>query len=171
MYRRMLLSVALVSLCAAVADAGPFRRRAVSTTATYESSARTATSVCANGVCVTIASETATRQTVTVGSTSALDEVNAKRAARGLKPYIFDPLLTIAAERAASERASRLVRGHLANDFVYLPAGATANAAGCGALEPSWGWGACCTFENWTYAGAAAVPGRDGRIYYHLFVR
>ncbi len=33
------------------------------------------------------------------------------------------------------------------------------------------GFGACCSYENWNYAGAAAVIGRDGRRYMHLFVR
>jgi hypothetical protein len=29
----------------------------------------------------------------------------------------------------------------------------------------------CCVYENYTYAGAAWVSGRDGRRYMHLFVR
>lgn len=102
---------------------------------------------------------------------AALAEVNAKRAGRGLPPYAFDPLLTIAAQRCCAARAARLVEGHL-NDFSFLPPGAHATAAGCAALEPSWGWGSCCTYDRApTHAGAAIVMGRDGRRYMQLFVR
>jgi len=105
------------------------------------------------------------------GSNDALDEVNAARARRGLRPFLPDPLLTQAAQRCAEIRAARRIHGHLSNDFAHLPPGAHADAAGCGALEPSWGWGTCCTYENHTYAGAAWVMGSDGRRYMHLFVR
>lgn len=102
----------------------------------------------------------------------ALDEVNAERAKRGLQPYIVDPLLTQAAKEAASRRASKFIHGHLPEgDFSCLPSGGHATAAGCGALEPSWGWGSCCTYDSYTYAGAAWVMGSDGRRYMHLFVR
>lgn len=105
------------------------------------------------------------------GANDALAEVNAARARRGLRPFQHDPLLTQAAQACARARASRRIAGHLSNDFAYLPAGATAKAAGCGALEPSWGWGTCCTYDNYTYAGAAMVMGADGKRYMHLFVR
>ena len=101
----------------------------------------------------------------------ALDEVNAERARRGLRPFARDPSLTQAALACARQRAARRIAGHLPNDFAYLPAGTSATAAGCGALEPSWGWGTCCTYENHTYAGAAWVMGADGKRYMHLFVR
>lgn len=101
----------------------------------------------------------------------ALDEVNAARAKRGLRPFIRDENLTMGAKTAAAVRAMRRIAGHLPNDFAYLPAGTTAAAAGCGALDPSWGWGSCCTYENWTYAGAAVILGDDGKRYMHLFVR
>ncbi len=101
----------------------------------------------------------------------ALAEVNATRAKRGLRPFQHDPQLTQAALQCAQIRASRRIAGHLANDFAYLPAGSTARSAGCGAMEPSWGWGTCCTYENYTYAGAAWVMGADGKRYMHLFVR
>ena len=101
----------------------------------------------------------------------ALEEVNAERARRGLRPFLADPLLTQAARSCAKIRATNLIKGHLASDFVHVPAGASAAAAGCGALDPSWGWGTCCTYENYTYAGAAWVMGADGRRYMHLFVR
>lgn len=107
----------------------------------------------------------------TAGSNDALNEVNAARRRAGKRPFIHDPLLTIAAQKCASIRASRLIAGHLSNDFSYVPAGGFASSAGCGAMEDSWGWGTCCTYENYTYAGAAWVRGRDGKRYMHLFVR
>jgi hypothetical protein len=93
------------------------------------------------------------------------------RAQRGLRPFLRDEELTIAAERAAAFRAALLIAGHTANDFAYLPPGAVARAAGCAAWTPDGGWGSCCTYEPWTYAGAAWRMGRDGRRYMHLYVR
>ncbi len=104
-------------------------------------------------------------------ATDALDEVNATRAANGLPPFTRDANLTAAAEAAADYRAAYLLHGHTPNDFAFLPAGATAPAAGCAAWPASSGWGACCTYERWQYAGAAWAIGRDGRRYMHLFVR
>lgn len=101
----------------------------------------------------------------------ALDEVNAERTKRGLRPFIHDPELSKAAFSCAKARSASHIHGHLASDFAYLPSGASASSAGCGALEPSWGWGTCCTYDNYTYAGAAWVMGDDGRRYMHLFVR
>jgi hypothetical protein len=101
----------------------------------------------------------------------ALAEVNAARAARGLRPFVKDANLTAGAINVADFRAARLIEGHTANDFSGLPLRATASAAGCAAWEPSSGWGACCTYENYTYAGAAWARGRDGRRYMQLFVR
>jgi hypothetical protein len=101
----------------------------------------------------------------------ALTEVNAARAARGLKPFVKDANLTAGAFNVAGFRAARLMAGHTSNDFAGLPEGCTAAAAGCAALEPSWGWGSCCTYENYTHAGAAWAMGRDGRRYMQLFVR
>ena len=101
----------------------------------------------------------------------ALDEVNRARAARGLRPFVKDAGLSQAAAGAADYRASRLIAGHTTNDFAFVPPGSSARAAGCAAWRPEWGWGACCTYERWTYAGAAVTVGRDGRRYMHLFVR
>ena len=106
-----------------------------------------------------------------LASTDGLDEVNAVRAARGLRPFVRDNNLTRAAAGCADYRAERLIAGHTSNDFTALPSGAYAAATGCAAWTPDWGWGACCTYENWTYAGAAWTTGRDGRRYMHLFVR
>jgi hypothetical protein len=105
------------------------------------------------------------------GDRDALVEVNLVRARRGLPPLLRDEGLTVAAERAAAFRAAHLITGHTANDFAYLPPGAVARAAGCAAWTPDWGWGSCCTYEDWTYAGAAWCMGEDGRRFMHLFVR
>jgi hypothetical protein len=101
----------------------------------------------------------------------ALDEVNAARAARGLRPFIRDAALTDAAKGAARFRASRRMRGHTSNDFSFIPSGGSATAAGCAAWSPGMGWGSCCTYENYTYAGASWSIGSDGLRYMHLFVR
>jgi hypothetical protein len=101
----------------------------------------------------------------------ALDEVNAARAARGLRPFVRDNSLTIGAKNVADFRAARMIAGHTGNDFAGLPAGAVASSSGCAAWEPSWGWGACCTYDRYTYAGAAWATGRDGRRYMQIFVR
>jgi hypothetical protein len=101
----------------------------------------------------------------------ALTEVNAARAARGLRPFIEDAKLKAGAMNVAEFRASRLMAGHTGNDFAGLPTGCQASSAGCAAWERSWGWGACCTYDNYTYAGAAWAMGRDGRRYMQLFVR
>ena len=101
----------------------------------------------------------------------ALDELNAQRAQRGLRPYIRDENLTRGAQAAANARAAALLFEHTDNDFRYLPAGTSAAAAGCAAYPASYGFIACAMYENWTYAGAAFAMGRDGKRYCHLFVR
>ncbi len=104
-------------------------------------------------------------------SGDGLGEVNAKRAARGLKPYIRDEGLTAAARGAAEYRAARLMFGHTANDFQFLPAGFSADAAGCAAYPPAYGWMSCAIYDNYSHAGAVWVMGSDGKRYCHLFVR
>jgi hypothetical protein len=101
----------------------------------------------------------------------ALDEVNIARAARGLPPFLEDTDLTEGARSVAAYRADHLIAGHTGNDFAFLPAGAQATASGCAAWPEHFGWGSCCTYERWRYAGAASVRGRDGKRYMHLFVR
>ncbi len=119
----------------------------------------------------TTGSTTSASATTANGADDALDEVNAARARRGLRPFQPDPLLNQAARTCANIRAASRIAGHLSSDFAHLPPGASAKSAGCGALEPSWGWGTCCTYDNYTYAGAAWVMGADGKRYMHLFVR
>jgi hypothetical protein len=101
----------------------------------------------------------------------AIDEVNAARAARGLPAFVRDDGLSEGALHVARFRAARLIAGHTGNDFAGLPKGVIASAAGCAAWYPSLGWGSCCTYENYTYAGAAWAMGGDGRRYCQLFVR
>jgi hypothetical protein len=101
----------------------------------------------------------------------ALAEVNAVRAVRGLPPYLRDDNLTAGAKNVADFRAQHMIEGHTGNDFRGLPVGVTASASGCAAWHQGQGWGSCCTYERWTYAGAAYAVGRDGRRYMQLFVR
>lgn len=104
----------------------------------------------------------------------ALDQVNAQRAARGLRPFLRDDNLLVGAMGAAAQRAKLRVAGHLRGgmgDFAYLPPGTWAHAGGAGAWLPGEGFGACCVYENWNYAGAATVKGSDGLLYHQIFVR
>jgi hypothetical protein len=100
-----------------------------------------------------------------------LDEVNSARAARGLRPFLLDENLTRGAMACAVYRAKNRMDGHTSNDFGFLPPGVQASAAGCAAWPVGTGWGSCCTFDNYVYAGAAYCIGPDGRRYMHLFVR
>lgn len=100
-----------------------------------------------------------------------LDEVNAQRAARGLRPFVRDEALTQAARGCAAFRAQHRLFGHTSNDFAFVPAGAVARSAGCAAYPASYGWMSCCVYDNYTYGGAAYVTGADGKRYMHLFVR
>jgi hypothetical protein len=99
----------------------------------------------------------------------ALDVVNKQRAARGLRAFQRDEGLSIAAEKCAQYRAKRLIEGHTSNDFAFVPKGTRATTAGCAAWAE--GFGACALYDNYRYAGAAWVRGRDGRNYCHVFYR
>lgn len=101
----------------------------------------------------------------------ALAEVNARRAGRGLRPYMRDEGLTQAARACAQYRARFRIEGHTRNDFAFVPAGTFASSAGCAAWPQGMGWGSCCTYDGYTYAGAAWAVGADGQRYMHLFVR
>ena len=137
-------------------DAGPFRRR---------------------GYSQPVQSQAVPAQTVagpTGEPSDSLAEVNAKRAARGLPPYTFDPLLTQAAMSCATYRASRGISGHVmhgSGDFQFLPLGATADAAGCAAVDASWGFLACEVYGSYRFAGAATVRGANGILFHHLFLK
>ncbi len=101
----------------------------------------------------------------------ALDEVNAQRTSRGLRPFQRDHHLTLAAASAAKFRAAHHMAGHTANDFAYIPSGGSATAAGCAAWPASMPFGSCCLYENYTTAGASYAIGSDGLRYCHLYVR
>jgi hypothetical protein len=109
-----------------------------------------------------------------VAAVDALDEVNRYRASRGLPVFARDEQLSRAADAVADYRAARLIEGHVfegsTTDYSFLPSGARAEATGCAACTPSWGWQSCCAEERWRYAGAAWAMGRDGQRYMHLYV-
>ena len=164
--RTLMIFATLIVATGATVEAGGFRRY-------QRTPSRSVTSAPAP---VQVQKETLVGQsesstTATQVGDDALAEVNAARAKRGLRPFLPDPLLNQAARTCAKIRSANRIEGHLSNDFAHVPSGASATSAGCGALEPSWGWGTCCTYENYTYAGAAWVMGADGRRYMHLFVR
>lgn len=115
--------------------------------------------------------ETKTLDTPDPAVPDALDEVNALRARRGLRPFLRDPLLTLAARNTAVYRARYRLFGHTTNDFAFLPPGASAHAAGCAAYPTEYGWLSCAMYDDYTYAGASYEYGVDGKRYMHLFVR
>lgn len=182
---RCLFPIAALLVLALDAQAGPIRnwiqsRHQNRHTCQYESSSYQSQTVATpTGYTTTTATES-TKTTVTTTdkeSNDALDEVNRHRAAHGLRPFLPDPGLIRGAMAAAAYRAANRIAGHTANDFAFLPPGTSASAAGCGAWEAGTvttqghTWGTCCTFENFTYAGAAWVLGSDGKRYMHLMVR
>jgi uncharacterized protein YkwD len=177
---RFLLAALALATFAIDAEAGPFRRRAQqsyqpSYPPSYQPSYQPyspAPSVQPTGEYVTnyTPSVTPNSDPIEAGS-DALDEVNAKRAARGLRPYVRDEGLTQAARSCAAFRAQHGLFGHTSNDFAFVPPGSSASSAGCAAYPASYGWMSCCVYEGYTYAGAAWVMGRDGQRYMHLFVR
>lgn len=172
---RLIVSLVALGVFALAADAGPLRgRRPLFQQTTYKGTA-TASSACGPNGCTISATRTEEFSRTTMAgpgaSGTAIDEVNAKRAARGLRPFLHDPLLTEAAQKCAEFRARHRLFGHTNNDFGFLGFGARASAAGCAAYEPHYGWLSCCTYDGYTYAGAAYVVGADGKRYMHLFVR
>ena len=100
-----------------------------------------------------------------------LDEVNAQRAQRGLRPYLLDENLARGAGACAVYRAQHQIAGHTNNDFAFLPPGTVARAGGCAAWPVGMGWGSCCTYDGYQFAGAGFCVGADGKRYMHLFVR
>jgi uncharacterized protein YkwD len=186
---RYLLAALALTIAATDSQAGPWRRRAQQVSSyqpvyqqTYSSPTYAPST--ADGGYVSYYPPTVTASpteysTAVPGITSfanglegdGLDEVNAKRAARGLRPYIRDEGLTQAARACAAYRAQYGLFGHTSNDFGFVPPGASAASAGCAAYPASYGWMSCCTYDNYTYAGAAWVTGRDGQRYMQLFVR
>lgn len=101
----------------------------------------------------------------------SLAEVNTARAKRHLPAFVYDDGLATGAAKCATYRAMHLIDGHTKNDFSFLPANVWADGAGCAAWYDMYGWGACFTYENYRYAGAAWARGSDGKRYMHLFVK
>lgn len=125
-------------------------------------------------VSVPVYGQASTTPAAAVTTGDALDEVNAKRAARGLRPFVRDEGLTRAAEACAQFRAANRLFGHVGGqlgDFAFLPPGVKCDATGCAAYPPSYGWLSCCTYDPYTVAGAAWVMGADGNRYMQLCVR
>jgi hypothetical protein len=197
LFRSLLAGLALAT-AATDSEAGPFRRPArpayqPSYQPVYPSPTAMQAAVLSAGVLVTSPTPAATSPAEHVsgytpavtaagvpgtGSATAggldgdgLDEVNAKRAARGLRPFVRDEGLAQAARACAQFRAAYGLFGHTSNDFAFVPAGTHATSAGCAAYPAGYGWMSCCVYDNYTYGGAAWVTGRDGRRYMHLFVR
>lgn len=184
---RVLFSLAVVALVVASADARPRRGAGRSVSSCSGASCSAAPSLaapwqsvapgCSGGSCaVPSALPTALPDATPAAFASSaagdgLDEVNAKRAARGLRPFVRDEALTRAAHACAEFRARHGLFGHTTNDFGFLPPGATASAAGCAAYPAHYGWMSCCTYDGYTHGGAAWVTGGDGKRYMHLFVR
>ena len=108
---------------------------------------------------------------VVASAQQVLDEVNQARAARGLRPYMLDPGLAQAATACAIYRARHGMEGHTPNDFSFIPPGTFARAGGCAAWPTGMGWGSCCTYDNYQFAGAGFCVGPDGKRYMQLFVR
>jgi hypothetical protein len=194
MMHRCLLAALALALLATDSDAGPLRRRGqpVYQPAYYQpvyqpsfqpsyqfyqpytvnpSTAVPAGEYTSYYTPVVTASATSPSPEASSWAGDGLDEVNAKRAARGLRPFVRDDGLFHAARACASFRAERRLFGHTSNDFAFVPAGSSAASAGCAAYPASYGWMSCCVYENYTYAGAAWVTGADGQRYMHLFVR
>jgi hypothetical protein len=185
---RFLLAGLALATAASAAEAGPFRRYAYSYSqpsyqptypSYYQSYYQPVYQFPADAAPAptdtTPTAPAATAEVVQAGAFvvdgDGLDEVNAQRAARGLRPFVRDDGLTQAARACAQYRAAHLMFGHTSNDFAFVPAGAYARSAGCAAYPAGYGWMSCCVYENATYAGAAYVTGRDGKRYMHLFVR
>jgi hypothetical protein len=193
MSHRLLLAALALTVVATDSEAGPLRRRAQ--TAYYQPTYQSAyqpysyapsysdpsasgyvtsyytPAATTDGVTVAASAPAATTYDAATSAFDGLDEVNAKRAARGLRPFIRDEGLTQAARATAAYRAAYGLFGHTSNDFGFIPAGSSAASAGCAAYPAEYGWMSCCTYDNYTYGGAAYVTGRDGRRYMHLFVR
>lgn len=133
---------------------------------------------CLNGqcACVQMAPVPVTASAPMAGD--ALDQVNAKRARLGLRPFIRDEGLTQGAVACAKFRAAHHHHGHWmvgGGDFSFLPPGVQMAAGG--AEAPGWwnhdpAWLTCCDDESqWTYAGAGVAQDETGAYYQSLFVK
>lgn len=109
-------------------------------------------------------------------TSAAFEEVNAHRARRGLRPFVWDDGLARAAEKCAAYRAQTFQHGHV-NDFAFLDPGVECAATGAEAGGQSYnapgtpGWFTCCTEDGYTFAGAGSATDANGQRYMSLFVR
>ena len=105
------------------------------------------------------------------GAHDAMDELNSQRARRGLRPFIKDPGLTLAAEKAVAYRAANHVRLHTRNDFSFVPQGSRASVAGAGYGTSNQFLTCFCDSSNYQYAGAAYAYDDSGNRLMHLYAR
>lgn len=134
---------------------------------------------CPNGNCA--ASVPATPKPVTAAKSIApatvgdpLAQVNARRAAAGLRPYVLDPGLQHAATACVQYRARLRIRGHVIGgmgDFQFVPAGTQASAAGADGPGATAEFATCAMYDGYTAAGAASAQDANGNWYHQLFVR
>lgn len=132
---------------------------------------------CPNGNCA--ASVPATPKSVTAAKPIApasdpLAQVNARRAAAGLRPYVLDPGLQHAATACVQYRARLRIRGHVIGgmgDFQFVPAGTSASAAGADGAGATAEFATCAMYDGYTAAGAASAQDANGNWYHQLFVR
>jgi hypothetical protein len=157
--RKAAMAVFALVIVAQFADAGPFRNRRGGGYSNVHTQPASTVSVAADAKPGDACDD-------------ALDLVNKDRVAWGLRPFIRDDALTRAAAACVKWRAQRFVSGHTGDDFMFVPEGESATAAGANIdSRPGGGWATCCTDEGWTYAGAAWAVDSYGRLYMHLFVR
>jgi hypothetical protein len=175
MMLRCLIALLAVAVVVLDAEAGPFRRRGYTANSNQSYVPATVSPVMPTSspgsTVIQVSASTPAGGAASAAPGDGLDEVNAQRAARGLRPFLRDDNLTRAAQDCAAFRAQRGIFGHTSNDFAFVPAGSFASSAGCAAYPASYGWMSCCVYDNYTYAGAAWVTGADGKRYMHLFVR
>lgn len=131
---------------------------------------------CPGGVCPTVQPVSMTEQIKAVDAKEAtpLEQVNARRRAAGLTPYIECPDLAAGAKACAEYRAAQGIAAHTGNDFAFLPRGCRASAAGCNiaAHGGTAAFQTCAMYEAaCTHCGCATARAADGRVFHHLFVR
>ena len=105
------------------------------------------------------------------GAYDAMDELNAQRTRRGLRPFIKDLGLTLAAEKVAAYRAANHVMLHTRNDFSFVPQGSRASVAGAGYGTSNQFLTCFCDSSNYQYAGAAYAYDDSGNRLMHLYAR
>src|SRR5262245_27206415 len=103
---RVLLGVLCLMTIATTLEAGPVRRRVRSASQYPIQQIPADVRVVSTDSSLDVVPASA-GSTMPAGSGDGLDEVNAQRAARGLRPYVRDEGLTQAAQKCAAFRAER----------------------------------------------------------------